>query len=244
MDTCEAGSSTSQPQAVGEVVVTSRHMVVAQAVAAGLRQRQLGVTAADWATGEWQDPVREGQALMVVIDDLDSRAAVDAVAVAVSGVARAGGRVLVLTESPPGPAWGALFVAGADGAMTSDCSLDELEEALGRIAAGKPLIDPQRRSVLEEQWLEWLVEEQGLRERLDALSPRETSVLAMLAQGHRVVDIGQHLGVREGTVRSHVRSLRRKLQVDSQLGAVAIARRVAGRLPERPVPPQPRRPFD
>jgi DNA-binding NarL/FixJ family response regulator len=243
MDTCAVSRPTHEPHAVGEVLVTSRHRVVAQAVTAGLGQRRGGVRTADWAPGEWQR-LMGGEALMVVIDDLDSRSAVDTVAVAVSNVVRAGARVLVLTDSPPGPAWGAVLDAGASGVMTSDCSLDELEEGIEKVVASQPLVDPRRRTELEEQWLEWLVEEQGLRERLEALSPRETSVLAMLAQGHRVADIGQRLGVREGTVRSHVRSLRRKLQVDSQLGAVAIARRVAGRLPERPAPPRPRRPLD
>lgn len=242
METRASNPTTDHPRAVGEVVVASRHLVVAQAVTAGLWRRGVGTSAVDWRTEGWQAHV-PGDGVMVLIEELDSRRSVAAVGTVVARVTASGGRVLVLSGCPIGPAWGAVLAAGASGVMTSDCSLDELEDGIRKVAADLPLLDPQRRAALEEEWAAWRHEEELLRHRIETLSPRETSVLAMLAQGHRVADIGRRLGVSEGTVRSHVRSLRRKLGVDSQLAAVAIARRVAG-LPERPVPPAPRRPRD
>ena len=60
-------------------------------------------------------------------------------------------------------------------------------------------------------------------------------------------DIVADLGVAETTVRSHIRSIRRKLEVGSQLAAVAVVHRLGGGVLgtiDRPRPslPTPRRP--
>lgn len=240
MDTRALPTPTGRSRVVGEVVVTSRHRLVAQAVTAGLRRRQLEARSADWGDGEWRRLAKEDQ-VVLLLDELDSRSAVDVVVDAVSSVSASGARVLVLTGRSAGPVWGAVLAAGAAAVATSDSSLDELEEELAMVAAGEPIVAPERRTALEQEWADWLDEEERLRARVERLSPRETSVLALLAEGHRVVDIGRDLGVSEGTVRSQVKSLRRKLGVDSQLAAVAIANRLAGRLPDPPpAPPAPR----
>ena len=48
---------------------------------------------------------------------------------------------------------------------------------------------------------------------LDALSPREREVLALMAEGRSNAGIARQLWVTEGTVEKHVRSILMKLQV-------------------------------
>jgi DNA-binding CsgD family transcriptional regulator len=96
------------------------------------------------------------------------------------------------------------------------------------------------------EWFAWLVEDDALRERLARLSAREREVLELLAAGHRVSDIVSDLDVAESTARSHIKAIRRKLGVGSQLAAVAALHRLGdGPLSpvDRPSPllPSPRR---
>ncbi|MGH8890743.1 MAG: response regulator transcription factor, partial [Acidothermaceae bacterium] len=57
----------------------------------------------------------------------------------------------------------------------------------------------------------------------DALTARERDVLAELIHGRQVNEISRLLFVSEATVRTHVRAILLKLDVTSQLAAVAQA---------------------
>lgn len=224
--------------AVAHVVVTSRLDLVAQAVCAGLGAGGLQARCMSWQQGHpaWDDPSPDQ--LLLVLDDLQSRAAVESVA---GVVARWHGPSLLLTGRRAGATWGAVFSAGVSDIASSGCSLDEIRLVIRKVLSGQPHTDQRRRAAMEQQWAEWLTEEEDLEQRVDRLSPREASVLGRLAQGQRVRDIGVALGVSEDTVRSQVKSLRRKLGVESQLAAVALARRHSQRLPEGvPAVPVPR----
>ncbi|MBI3391769.1 MAG: helix-turn-helix transcriptional regulator [Nitrospirae bacterium] len=66
------------------------------------------------------------------------------------------------------------------------------------------------------------------KESLDAkamppLSPREREVLSCLSRGQHAKEIARQLGVSPSTVRSHVKTILCKLEVHSQLEAVAHA---------------------
>lgn len=52
------------------------------------------------------------------------------------------------------------------------------------------------------------------------LSDRESDVLLGLAKGFTYVEIARTLGISENTIRSHVKKLYRKLQVNSRSEAV------------------------
>ena len=62
-------------------------------------------------------------------------------------------------------------------------------------------------------------------ELLARLTRRELDVLASLARGHTAARIASDEHLSLATVRSHIRSVMHKLEVSSQLTAVAIARR-------------------
>jgi DNA-binding NarL/FixJ family response regulator len=55
---------------------------------------------------------------------------------------------------------------------------------------------------------------------LEKLSPRENDVLSQLAQGYRYKEIVQNLNIGQGTLNGHIRSVYKKLHVQSRTEAV------------------------
>src|SRR6266576_5107334 len=83
--------------------------------------------------------------------------------------------------------------------------VDEFIDALGRIARGGSVVDP---GLVQE-----LVAARHRDDPLDALSPREREVLALMAEGRSNGGIARQLWVTEGTVEKHVRSILGKLRL-------------------------------
>jgi DNA-binding NarL/FixJ family response regulator len=81
----------------------------------------------------------------------------------------------------------------------------EFIETVRRIAAGASVVDP---SLVSE-----LIRTQRRHDPLDALSPREREVLALMAQGASNAGIARQIFVTEGTVEKHVRSILTKLDL-------------------------------
>ena len=68
---------------------------------------------------------------------------------------------------------------------------------------------------------------QGLSSvRLDQLTPRQLEVLKLLCEGLSNKLIGRRLGISSATVKLHVASVLRGLQVSSRLQAVIVARKL------------------
>jgi DNA-binding CsgD family transcriptional regulator len=58
------------------------------------------------------------------------------------------------------------------------------------------------------------------------LTARERQILALLGEGATSARIGERLGIRLNTVRTHIQNIRTKLGVSSRLEAAALARRL------------------
>jgi len=135
-------------------------------------------------------------------------------------------RWLVVTSEPAGPPWGALLEAGAAAVLPMNATLDELGRALLQIARGRDVMPPELRARVILEWRETMEALQELARRLESLTPREMAVLSSLSEGQSVKDIAEQVGVSEGTVRSQVKSILRKLGVRSQLASVAAYRQL------------------
>jgi DNA-binding NarL/FixJ family response regulator len=83
-------------------------------------------------------------------------------------------------------------------------SLDELQEAVTRIAAGGTVLDEQ---VVRQMFAR-------RRDPLTALTPRERDVLALMAEGRTNQGIANSLVVGVGSVEKHVTSIFAKLGID------------------------------
>jgi DNA-binding NarL/FixJ family response regulator len=78
-------------------------------------------------------------------------------------------------------------------------------DTVERIAAGASVVDP---SLVQE-----LIRVRRRRDPLEALSPREREVLALMAEGASNAGIAGRIFVSEGTVEKHVRSILTKLDL-------------------------------
>jgi DNA-binding NarL/FixJ family response regulator len=83
--------------------------------------------------------------------------------------------------------------------------LDALAEALDRVAGGGSAIDPE---VVAQ-----LLTRRRTADPLDALTPRERDVLALMAEGRSNTGIAHQLVVSAGAVEKHIRSVLMKLDL-------------------------------
>lgn len=149
-------------------------------------------------------------------------------------VRRSGGNWVLLTAAPKGPTWGAMLESGVRVILPSSTTLVGTVEALAHLATGDDLGSDDEREQLIAQWLTERADRERLHERVDSLTPRERTVLRLLHAGDKVRTISGLLGISEATVRSHVRAMLRKLDVNSQLAAVAAYGWLQGEQPRRP----------
>jgi DNA-binding NarL/FixJ family response regulator len=75
-----------------------------------------------------------------------------------------------------------------------------------------------------------------------ALTPREVQVLRLVARGRTNRQIGSQLAITEGTVKSHMHRILRKMRVANRAEA-AVAAMGMGRLPQK-LERLPQRPVD
>jgi DNA-binding NarL/FixJ family response regulator len=133
--------------------------------------------------------------------------------------------VLVLTGEDDRARWGRCLRAGAAGVLSKESDVEEVVGAVGRLAAGQPVVPDAERST----WLRAAERaERDTATRLAPfrrLTPREQDVLTALVDGMPAAAIAADAVVSEATVRTQIRAVLTKLGVGSQLQAVAAARR-------------------
>jgi DNA-binding NarL/FixJ family response regulator len=61
------------------------------------------------------------------------------------------------------------------------------------------------------------------RHPVPRLTPRQTTLLRLVAAGHTNAQIARRLGLSEGTVRTHLENIYERLQVSSRTAAVTRA---------------------
>ena len=151
----------------------------------------------------------------------------------IAPLADLGAQVLMLTAERRRTVLAECLEAGAIGWIAKGASLTELDWTLGRALSGGSVIgETSRASLLDE-----LRREREMRRQtqnlFEELSQRELLVLASLVDGLSADEIAQEHFVAVTTVRSQIRSVLQKLNVRSQLAAVAIAGAHRELLPQR-----------
>ncbi|EWM16087.1 response regulator [Kutzneria sp. 744] len=201
------------------VLVIDDHAIVATSLVLALRgqgipARRCPVTseAAIIAEAETGEP---GLALL----DMDLGLDVDG-ADLVMPLRAAGWKVLVVTGSSSRNRIAAAVVAGAIGWVSKAAPFEQLVQAAAAAVNGRSMLTDQERRELHEL-------NRGDHDRtrlLDRLTAREREVLDRLAAGQRAAKVAEEFVVSVATVRSQIRSILAKLEVGSQLEAVALAR--------------------
>ena len=131
-------------------------------------------------------------------------------------------RVLMLTAYSDSERVFAALKAGAVGYLLKNVSPDEICATVERAAAGEPMLSGEIAGrVLRE--FERERQEERDREQLAGLTPREEEILKLLATGESNREIGRRLFISEQTVKNHVASIFRKLQVNDRTKAALLA---------------------
>ncbi len=122
--------------------------------------------------------------------------------------------------------------AGATGYLLRTIGPDELITSLRDMIAGHLVVAKEFTNTLS-RILQGELDVSMEKTALAGLTPRETEILCLLAGGKSNKVIARELGISDGTVKLHVKSILRKLQVHSRVDAAVIA--VEERLcPRRP----------
>ncbi len=112
--------------------------------------------------------------------------------------------------------------SGAQGYLIKDMEPDDLVVALRDIVAGKTVVAPDLAPVLAK-----VVQGESVKPRdpspFSELTPRESEILGLLAEGQSNKAIARNLGISDGTVKLHVKAILRKLGVHSRVEAAVIA---------------------
>jgi two-component system, NarL family, response regulator LiaR len=109
--------------------------------------------------------------------------------------------------------------SGAIGYLLKDTESEELCRAIKAAAAGQVQLSPQAAARL-------LREERPSQPQTEALTPRETEVLRLLAHGLANKEIARDLAIGEKTVKTHVSNILSKLGVLSRTQAALQAVRM------------------
>jgi DNA-binding NarL/FixJ family response regulator len=118
--------------------------------------------------------------------------------------------------------------AGAIGYLSKDVDLAALPRALEGAVAGEAVISRSMAKRVIEQLRELPEGGRGMRPVRSPLTSREWQVLDLLCEHRTTEQIADALVLSPETVRTHVKSILRKLDVRSRQEAVTIANRLRG----------------
>lgn len=144
-------------------------------------------------------------------------------------VSTAGAAVVVVSGTLDDVVIGRCFALGATACVSKSEPLEQLLFTVSTVARGARPVGEEERRLRIAQWRRWQASAQVVIAPFARLTAREASVLADLMEGKSVRAIAAESSVTEATIRSQVRSLLAKLDVNSQLEAVGLAARVGWR---------------
>ena len=132
-------------------------------------------------------------------------------------------RVLVLTTFDLDEYVYEAMRAGASGFLLKSAPPEQLVNAVRVVAAGDALLAPSITRRLIEQFVRRPPPGSVRPAALETLTERELEVLKLVARGLSNAEIGAQLFVSEGTVKTHVNRILRKLDLRDRVQAVVLA---------------------
>jgi two-component system nitrate/nitrite response regulator NarL len=203
------------------VLLVEDHAIIKQALALALQQTGMVVETA----GELQPDavLKQAEAFRPDVVLLDFYLGEADSLPMIEPLRALGARVLVLTGTTDPRSLGACLEAGAVGIVSKGESLDRLAQAITDALAGSSVMRPADRDALLEAARRARADDEERLAPFATLTARERQVLAHLMQGHSAEDISRIEFVSLATVRSQIRGILQKLDVNSQLAAVTMA---------------------
>lgn len=111
---------------------------------------------------------------------------------------------------------------GADGYVLKDSDANSLIKAIKDVKQGKTYIQPSIATMLKEEISSKDEADKSLR-KIKSLTNREYEVLSLIAEGLNNKDIAKKLYISEKTVKNHVSSIFKKLEVNDRIQAAIFA---------------------
>jgi len=116
--------------------------------------------------------------------------------------------VVLCSESDPG-VFNRILRAKTGGMLQTDASSEQIVQAVKSVASGLTIFDSALMPQRPDDWL------------AEPLTPRESEVLRLLADGLGNKEIAMRLNISEHTIKFHIRSILGKLGASSRTEAVS-----------------------
>ena len=126
-------------------------------------------------------------------------------------------KIVILTVSNAKQDVISLINNGADGYLLKDTDPEILLENLYQIQQGKVVVSESL-----QHYLDCLGEEDNIRDKMATLTRRENQIMHEISRGLSNKEISESLNISEGTVKVHVKSLLKKLQIKSRVEAAVL----------------------
>jgi len=205
------------------IAMVEDHRLLAETVGLALQVEGHDVVVADLADETTLRESVAADASTLVLLDLDLGTLGDSTRL-IPLFLEAGAAVLVVTGVHDRVRLAETVEAGAVGFVVKDAPFDTLLATIIRAASGEPVIEENERHQLLAELRGHRSAERRRLAPFDALTNREREVLVELSAGKSVETIASEWVVSTATVRTQVRGILTKLDVNSQLAAVAKAR--------------------
>ncbi len=127
-------------------------------------------------------------------------------------------RVLMLTSVADDTLVDEAIRAGAHGYLLKEVNSRGLIQAITDVAAGKSILDP----AVTARVMQFMKAGGPTRDVLASLSPQESRVLALIAQGKTNKEAGNEMNLTEKTVKNYLSNIFEKLHVSRRAQAAAI----------------------
>lgn len=108
---------------------------------------------------------------------------------------------------------------GIDGYILKDSDSAELREAIFTVLSGESYIQPSMLPMLESK----IIQRNNDQAKIDLLTRRELEVLKLLSIGLYNKEIGEKLEISERTVKNHISSIFRKINVTDRTHAAVFS---------------------
>ena len=133
-------------------------------------------------------------------------------------------RVLFLTSSSEQDIVDEAIRAGAHGYLLKEINTPALLQGIRDVAAGRSILDPQITARVMD-----LLKNERTKPVLDALSPQEQRVIALIAEGRTNKEVAVEMGLAEKTVKNYLSTVFEKLHVTRRAQAAAYYTQSLGR---------------
>lgn len=218
---------------VADVVIVDDHPLLAQSLTFALRADGLAVARCEQLGDTAIIDFVARHAPAVLLLDLDLGRDHGSALPLIPELSELTGAIIILTGVTDRIRLAECVEAGAAGIVAKTEPFERLVAAVQTVIDGGRLLHPVERDVYLGELRRHRDALDAARAGFDRLTPREAQVLAALMEGWPAERIAREWVVSITTVRGQIRAVLAKLEVNSQLAAVARARQAGWSLHER-----------